>query len=738
MLHGKCTAVPGAGLKGMVISMGLPAKLVRSQLYFFKPFVANCSLAVTRKGQDKLGELMGALHRDDVIIKDHSFPAFDGAWIMPKDERRKGVILYLHGGGYTCGDLDYAKGFGATLADQCGARVFCAAYRLAPEYPYPVAIEDALESYKYLLRKGYTSRQICLCGESAGGGLIYALCLKLRELEMPMPCGLIGISPWTDLTGSGESYDINREIDPSMTKELLEFYADCYAGDKSDPLVSPLFGDLHGMPPSLLFVGGDEIMLDDTRVLHKKLIASGCDSRMIVAPERWHAYVLYGLNENMSDYEDMNSFLSRVMSREKKLRWMRIDNAGKIYPAAVRKNWTNVFRISATLREPVDLAVLRSALDVTVRRFPSIAVRLRKGLFWFYLEQVETLPEIRNEASYPLVHMPIADIGKCAFRVVVYRSRIAVEFFHAVTDGTGGLTFVKTLVAEYLTQKYGIAVPAENGVLGRLEEPAEEELEDSFLKYAGNVSASRKENTAYHITGTPESDGYVNLTTMMLSVEQIHDKAHEYGVSITELLCAVMMKAILKMQDEELPMRRQRPVKVLVPVNLRQLFPSRTLRNFSLFVTPEVDNRLGEYTLEEICSLVHHRMGLEVTRKQMSSKIATNVNSEQLAILKLMPLFLKNAAMKAVFNSVGEKKSCLCLSNMGLVKLPEIMKSYISRMDFVIGVQAKAPYNCGVLSYGDTVYINLIRNTIEPRLEMHFFSELRAIGINVKVESNQR
>ena len=109
--------------------MELPAKLVRSQLNFFKPFVAGCSLETTRKGQDKLGELMSALHRREVIDRDHDFGAFQGAWVMPKDERRSGVVLYLHGGGYTCGSLDYAKGFAATLASECGVRVFCAAYR---------------------------------------------------------------------------------------------------------------------------------------------------------------------------------------------------------------------------------------------------------------------------------------------------------------------------------------------------------------------------------------------------------------------------------------------------------------------------------------------------------------------------------------------------------------------------------------------------------------------------------
>ena len=166
--------------------MELHARLVRSQLNFFKPFVANCSLEVTRKGQDKLGELMTALHRREVYVREHDFGAFQGAWITPHDQRRTGVILYLHGGGYTCGSLEYAKGFGATLAAEGGVRVFCAAYRLAPENRYPAALDDALESYHYLLKKGYAAHQILLCGESAGGGLIYALCLKLRELGLSL------------------------------------------------------------------------------------------------------------------------------------------------------------------------------------------------------------------------------------------------------------------------------------------------------------------------------------------------------------------------------------------------------------------------------------------------------------------------------------------------------------------------------------------------------------------------
>ena len=719
--------------------MGLSAKLVRSQLNFFKPFVANCSLEVTRKGQDKLGELMEAIHWHDVIVHDHNFENFEGAWVIPKEERRSGAVLYLHGGGYTCGDLEYAKGFASTLAAECGVRVFCAAYRLAPETRFPGAVDDAEESYRYLLSKGYTPEQICLCGESAGGGLIYALCLRLKERGLPLPCGIIAISPWVDLTASGESYITNKDADPSLTEELLRFYAKCYADDVRAPEVSPLFAELDGLPPSLIFVGGDEILLDDSKRMHEKLLQSGCKSQLVIAPERWHAYVLYMLNENMSDFDTINQFLSRVMAAERKQQWMRLDNAAKIYPAALRKKWSNVFRLSATLSEPVDRDVLRAALDVTLRRFPSIGVRLRKGIFWFYLERVPGVPEITEEQSYPLVHMSYASIRECAFRVVVYKNRIAVELFHALTDGTGGMIFLKTLLAEYLSRKYGISVPNTDGVLCRMDEPSPAELEDSFIKNAGTVSAGRKEATAYRLTGTTEPDGFVHLTTFMLDAAEVKARAHEYSATVTEFLTAAMMQAILRLQAEKVPHRsRRKPVKVLVPVNLRSLFPSKTLRNFALFITPELDPKLGDYSFDEICKAVHHRMGIDNTAKQMSMKIAANVNSEKSPILKVMPLFVKNAAMKAVFDAVGERKSCLCMSNLGNVRLPEVMRQYVTRMDFIIGVPSCSAYNCALLSYGGTTYINLVRSIEEPELEMHFYKVLRELGIHVKVESNQR
>lgn len=717
--------------------MALSQKFARRQLELFKPFSMLSSLENARKGQEILGTLMAKPYRKKVTFETHRFDAFEGVWCLTRDETREGVILYLHGGGYCCGDKAYARGVGASLADRYGIKVFATVYRLAPEHPYPAALTDAFDSYLYLLSVGFAPEQILLCGESAGGGLAFSLCAMLKERGMNMPAGILAMSPWTDLTASGASYVANAKRDPSMVLRRLRFFAAHYAEDLKDPLVSPLFGDVTGFPPTLMLVGGDEIMLDDARLMQEKLVEGGVESELVVAPGCWHAYPLYDLKERAEDYTRIEQFLRRVMAPPRKLRWMSLDNAAKIYPAARSRNWSNAFRLSASLTEPVDVDVLRTALDVTARRFPGMAVRLGTGAFWYYLEELSRLPEIGEDYSYPLKCMQGKDIHTCAFRVLVYRERIALEIFHAITDGNGGMIFLKTLLAEYIKQKYGVDVPATAGVLDRREPPDEEELADSFLRYAGEKPMSRKEENAYLLRGTPEKDGFVNVTVFCLSASEVHAHAKAEGVSVTAYLTAALMQAYLRLQAERVPSRRRRkPVKVLLPVNLRNLFPSKSLRNFVLFVTPGVDPRMGDYTFSELCKTVYYQMGTEITPQRMAARIATNVNSERLGILRVMPLFIKNMVMKMIFNAVGEKKCCLTFSNLGVARLPEEMKPFLTRMDFVLSPPYLTHHNASAISYGNDLYMTFVRSIEESALEAAFYGVLREQGIHVKVESN--
>lgn len=720
--------------------MEFSEKLVRRQLERMQPFLAAQSIEGMRKGQDRVGALLAKTKKKQVHTSDVHHPRLSLALASPHDERRDGIVLYLHGGGYVCGGLDYAKGFASVLAAECGEKVMCLAYRLAPEAPFPAALEDALDAYRHLLSTGYLPERITLCGESAGGGLCYAICYKLRELRLPLPSGIIAISPWTDLTMSGESIVSNRANDPSLCLESLELFANACTPDpdvRLSPFVSPLFGDMKGLPPSLIFTGGDEILKDDAVRMHEKLLAAGCRSELVLAERMWHAYVLYCLKERRDDYAAISIFLDKTATAPRKLRWMRLDNAAKIFPAAKRRHWNNFFRLSATLVEEVDRSVLRAAMDVTMRRFPSIAVRLCKGFFWYYLEELSSSPDLSDEQSWPLAHTPFDTINKCALRVIVYKNRVAVEFYHALTDGSGGMVFLKSLLAEYIEQKYGVRIPCEMGVLDRHERPRESELEDSFSKYAGKVSLKRSASAVYKLRCTPEPIGVRHLTSFILDVDRLLALSRSKGISLTVFLASCMLLALQNLQNEQLPdKKKQRPLRVVVPVNLRKLFPSDTLRNFAHVVMPEIDPRMGDFSFDEIASAVKHQLGLLATRKNLQAMFTPNVNAERSPVLRVMPLFVKNIAMKLIYDTVGERTNCLNLSNLGAVELPKGMESFIKRFDFVLGVQATKPNNCGVLSYGGKLYINFIRNTVEPSLERHFFAVLKGLGVPALVESN--
>lgn len=734
---------------------------LRSQLQLLKPFISGCSLQSARKWQDKLGELMTSIHKDYVDSKEIKIGNINCSMQIPRDEVSSGVILYLHGGGYVAGNLSYAKGFASVLASKCGIRVLAVEYGLAPEQTAPGALHDCLEAYGYLLSNGYDPSKIIICGESAGGGLCYALCHKLRDKGRTMPAGIIAISPWTDLTLSGDSYVTNEKNDPSMTKARLIDFADFYAygsvregkkirpksnpdpendiAVKSDPRLSPLFADQSKLPPSLIFVGSDEIMLDDSVRIHGKLLEAGSESQLVVKQDMWHGYVLYCLKDHEDDFGRIAKFIRHNISAQKKLRWMGLDNAAKIFPAARRRHWSNIFRLSATLTEEIDREMMQTALDVTVRRFPSITVRVKTGMFWYYLEQIPKTPDILDEKPYPLSRMPFDDIRKCAFRVLVYGKRVAVEFFHALTDGNGGLVFTKTLVAEYIYQKYKVKVPIGDGILDRLEEPDEAELEDSFLKYAGDYAAPRKDSDAFRIMGKRELDGYKTNTTFILDAESISKEAKSRGLTVTAYLTAAFIVATARIQVQRVRHpSKYKPIKILIPVNLRKIFPSKTLRNFVMFATPGIDPKLGEFKFDEICEIVKNQMKLQITEKNMAAIIAANVKDEKNALLKIVPLFLKNIVMKLIFDAVGEKKTCYSFSNLGVVNPPEEFQRYVERLDFVIGNQAAAPYNAAALAYKGKIYLNIIRNISEPVLEAEFSKVFRELGIAHVVESNTR
>ena len=416
--------------------------------------------------------------------------------------------------------------------------------------------------------------------------------------------------------------------------------------------------------------------------------------------------------------------------------WYRLDTAALIFPAITRLDWANAFRVSATLSEPVDREILQQALDDLRPRFPSYFVALRKGAFWYYLEESRSPVLVREDYAYPLTFMSSRELKQNCLRVLVYKNRIAAEFFHALTDGRGGIRFLSNLLARYLERKYSLSIPREGLIRDPGEQPSPEELEDSFLKNAA-PAASRAEETSYRLHGSRESGGFRHLTCGIIPTQALLDKAHEYRVSVTALLAAVMAESIIGMQDTETPKLRQRPVKITIPVDLRRLYGSKTLRNFSLVLNIGVDPRYGDYSLGELCKTMYHQLCAQATPQNMAGMIAANVQPQELTLLRLAPLGLKNLVMDGVYRRSGEKGGCLNISNLGQLRLPAPMEDYVRRVEFIIGPQRSYPNNCSVLSFGGKTYINMIRSIRESELERRFFSRLVELGIPVEIESNQ-
>ena len=418
--------------------------------------------------------------------------------------------------------------------------------------------------------------------------------------------------------------------------------------------------------------------------------------------------------------------------------WYRLDTAALIFPATARRDWCNAFRVSAGLNETVDPELLQRAVNDLRHRFPSYYVALRKGFFWYYLEESDNRVEVRQDFAYPLTFMSSRELKRNCMRVLYYKNRIAVEFFHALTDGRGGSIFLCNLVARYLELRYGVEIPREGLIRDLNQKPTARELEDSFLKNAAEVAMSRKQETSYRLHGTREARGFRTLTTGVVDTQALLDTAHRYGVTVTALLAAVMVESIIAMQNTERPRKRQRPVKVTIPVDLRRLYGSETLRNFSLVLDVGTDPRFGEYSLEELCRTIWHQLGACATPQHMAGMIAANVQPQQIVALRLAPVFLKNLVMDAVYRRSGESGGSLNISNITGLTLPEQMRPYVERMEFIIGPQRSYPNNCSVLSYGGRTYINMIRNIRESELERRFFSRLVELGIAVEIESNRR
>lgn len=253
--------------------------------------VENTNIEKHRQSQDYIGAILG--NTKEIQYKEMELNGMYGEWIsVNRAHMKKYMILYCHGGGYSTGSSIYARTLTSKLAMSTSMDVLSFDYRLAPEYPYPAALEDAMKAWNYLMLLGYGARDIVVAGDSAGGNLALALVLKLKQEERLLPRGLVLMSPWTDLTSSGKSYETRAELDPILNKEYILRMAEAYAKDEEleNPLISPLFGNFEGFPPTYIQVGDNEILLSDSLRLHKTMVKYNVSVKIDHFKGMWHVF----------------------------------------------------------------------------------------------------------------------------------------------------------------------------------------------------------------------------------------------------------------------------------------------------------------------------------------------------------------------------------------------------------------------------------------------------------------
>ena len=277
-------------------------------------FIENTDLEKHRHSQDQMGPLLAP--SKDMLISDVDIDGMHGEWVcVNRAHMKKYVILYCHGDGYSTGSSLYARTLTTRRAASTSMDVLTFDYRLAPEHPYPAALEDALKAWNHLMQYGYGARDVLVAGDSAGGNLALALTLKLKEQARLLPKGLLLMSPWTDLAGSGKSYLSKRDADPVLNAGYLDAMKENYLGAQNtqetwaDPFVSPLYGDFEDFPPTYIQVGDQEILRSDSVLLYKKMNKAGVNVKIDIYKGMWHVFQMSPLKTAYDAMEKNAEFI---------------------------------------------------------------------------------------------------------------------------------------------------------------------------------------------------------------------------------------------------------------------------------------------------------------------------------------------------------------------------------------------------------------------------------------------
>jgi NRPS condensation-like uncharacterized protein len=399
--------------------------------------------------------------------------------------------------------------------------------------------------------------------------------------------------------------------------------------------------------------------------------------------------------------------------------WFKIDNAGKLFPIVTNEHRASYFRLNVTLKETIDPVILQIAAIKTLSRFPNFNTRLKRGLFWNYLEiqrrNFKVFPEPNTFGALP---QPYA-YNKHLTEIYFHRNRISVEIFHAITDGRGGLEFIKTLTLTYLQEK-GLPIQAEGLIFDVNDSETTAQLEDSYAqKITQGKSIWLPTAKAFHLKGKYFKHHGHDLTHMQVSTKALLTIARNHQTTITAIFATILILYFIQAQEKTAP-RKRRPIIISIPVDMRKFLPSQTMKNFVMTIN------IGKVfpvnsTFDEVLKEVNIQLQAGQKVEVLTPQIRANMKAERILFLRFVPLFIKRWMVRYVFNRVGEPALTFTMSNLGKVDLPGAMKPLVDHFEFMICSTKVLPINLGIISYEDNLVLSFSR-IIQQRDLLQFFS----------------
>lgn len=417
--------------------------------------------------------------------------------------------------------------------------------------------------------------------------------------------------------------------------------------------------------------------------------------------------------------------------------WYKLDNAAKLFPSVANDRNSSVYRIAVVLNEKVDGALLQKTVDYVAKRFPLFFLRLRSGVFWNYMDENEQHFLVEEETSYPCAVIDPRKNNGYRMKILYYHKRISLEAFHALSDGTGALEFIKSIVYYYLRFK-GADFDSEGKIMLVEDGVGYEELEDSFKSNYKKVKVASKQRfgmnrDSYRIKGNLFKRRGTNVTTGVVDAEALVAIARERGATVTSFVSALLMQAIYEARLRG--SGNKKPVVLTVPVSLRQKFASRTMRNF--FAIVNLSYRPGDIaSFWEMTAELTRQLKEKTQKENLQQIIAQNSSFERNAA-RFAPLLLKRPAIIFGFTFFAEVKKTMTFSNMGNIRIPEGMKPHIHLFEVNLYPTEKSLINCSACSVNGRMTIAFPRATVEDDVICCFFKLLReGTGLEVETYSN--